>query len=157
MTGLTSSLVSTRSPIITSKPPVPFVIAIQPPNPNGVGVFTLAAESLKKRFMRVPLCVELSVPDARLLAQCRSRRLRQRSDRHSPPRPISRWPSRDLCRHGLETALHPIEKNDRSAPPAELTPEPELSGRTRVGGATHAPLKPASSRRGWWNIWPTPC
>ena len=42
MTGLTSSCSSTRSPIITSMPPVPFVIAIQPPKPNGVGVLTSA-------------------------------------------------------------------------------------------------------------------
>ena len=27
---------------MTSIPPVPLVIATQPPNPNGVGVFTLA-------------------------------------------------------------------------------------------------------------------
>jgi hypothetical protein len=32
ITGLTSSCVSTRSPIMTSIPPVPLVIATQPPN-----------------------------------------------------------------------------------------------------------------------------
>ena len=42
MTGLTSSCVRTRSPIITSMPPVPLVIATQPPKPNGVGVLTFA-------------------------------------------------------------------------------------------------------------------
>src|SRR5438552_1209451 len=38
MTGLTSSSRSTRSPIITSIPPSPLVIASHPPKPNGVGV-----------------------------------------------------------------------------------------------------------------------
>ena len=36
MTGLTSSWVSTRSPIRTSWPPSPLVMANHPPNPNGV-------------------------------------------------------------------------------------------------------------------------
>ena len=61
MTGLTSSSVRTRSPIITSAPPVPFVSATQPPKPNGVGagrcamvtfrssrgIFTFSTPSLK--------------------------------------------------------------------------------------------------------------
>src|SRR5215217_3672286 len=52
MTGLTSSCVSTRSPMRTSMP-VPLVIATQPPKPNGVGVLTLAtvtARSLRGMF-----------------------------------------------------------------------------------------------------------
>ena len=42
ITGLASSCVCTRSPIITSMPPVPLVIATHPPYPNGVGVLTFA-------------------------------------------------------------------------------------------------------------------
>jgi hypothetical protein len=38
ITGLTSSSTSTKSPIITSIPPSPLVIASHPLNPNGVGV-----------------------------------------------------------------------------------------------------------------------
>ncbi len=40
MTGFTSSSSKTRSPIITSFPPSPLVIASHPPNPKGVGVAT---------------------------------------------------------------------------------------------------------------------
>src|SRR5436190_3791067 len=40
ITGLTSSCNNTRSPIMTSISLLPLVMAIQPPNPNGVGVFT---------------------------------------------------------------------------------------------------------------------
>ena len=32
---------------MTSVPPVPFVIATQPPKPNGVGVFTFATVTLR--------------------------------------------------------------------------------------------------------------
>src|SRR6266571_3006227 len=37
MTGLTSSCKRTRSPMRTSSPPSPLVMATQPPKPNGVG------------------------------------------------------------------------------------------------------------------------
>ena len=47
ITGLTSSCVSTRSPIITSLASAPFVNATQPPKPNGVGVFTPATVTLR--------------------------------------------------------------------------------------------------------------
>ena len=65
MTGFTSSCVRTRSPIRTSEPPAPFVRAIQPPKPNGVGaarpamvtrrsvrgMFTFKTPSLKSPFL----------------------------------------------------------------------------------------------------------
>lgn len=47
MTGFTSSSVSTRSPIITSWPPVPLVMATHPPNPKGVGAARPAMVTLR--------------------------------------------------------------------------------------------------------------
>src|SRR5436305_1782132 len=85
MTGLTSSWRSTRSPIITSIPPVPFVIAIHPPNPNGVGVLTFATVTLTWRASgRVLTAIGVVVPFVTLASAIAPLPAHEPDDDHAP-------------------------------------------------------------------------